>query len=166
MNIYQYIIVRKDLLKLSKEDLESLSKEKQEKYINELNIIGKMGPGKLSAQVAHASLAPLLMLMRNKTHFKDYKAPQNDYKLSLNIKKNSDISIWLEKSFAKIVLYVKSEEALLNLYKKLKDNNITCELILDEGRTAFKEPTYTCLGIEPLEKEKLKPFLKKLRLLD
>jgi len=166
MNVYQYIIVRKDLLKLSKEDFKNLSKEKQEKYINELNNTGKIGSGKLSAQVAHASLAPLLMIMHDNIPFKDYSAPKNDYKISLNIKKNSDLSIWLEKSFAKIILYVKSEESLLNLYKKLKDNNIVCELILDEGRTVFKKPTYTCLGIEPLEKEKLKPYLKRLRLLD
>lgn len=166
MSICQYIIVRKDILKIDKEEFESLSSENKNKYLIELENVGKMGKGKLSAQVAHASLAPILMLMRDNIHYIDYKAPQNDYKLVLDMNKNSDIALWLESSFTKVVLYVKSEEALINIHKKLKENNIISELIFDEGRTAFKKPIYTCLGIEPLSKEKLKPFLKKLRLLD
>jgi len=166
MNIVQYIIVRKDILEIHKEDLMSLSIDRKEQYNKELAEVGKMNRGKLSAQVAHGSMAPILMKMRNNISYTEFEAPKNKYSLTLDMDKKSDLSEWIEKSFAKVVLYVKSEEALLNLHTKLIEAGIVSELIKDEGRTAFKKPTYTCLGIEPLDKDKLIPFVKKLRLLD
>ena len=165
-NIQQVIIIRKDLLKINECELNNLSKDKRDQYYKELAETGKMGPGKLSAQVAHASLAPILMKMREDIHYKEYIPPKEDYSIKLDLHKGSDLTNWIEGSFKKIILYVKSEEKLLSIYKKLKESNIVVELITDIGLTEFKKPTNTCIGIEPLSKDKIDIFTKKLRLLD
>jgi len=165
-DIKQIIIVRKDLIELSDCELDLLSKDRRDQYYKELNSVGKMGKGKLAAQVAHASLAPILMYMRNNINYKDYTPPKNNYSLELNLEKNSDLTLWLEGSFTKIVLYVKSEEKLLSINNELNKIGILNEVIEDKGLTSFKKPTITCLGIIPIEYQKIKDITKKLRLLN
>jgi len=164
--VKQIIIIRKDLLKIPDCELNILPKDRYEQYMKELNEIGKMGPGKLAAQVAHASMSPILKKMRGCVDYKDYIAPNKDYKLSLDMKKSEDLTDWLEKAFTKIILYVKSEEKLLSIHKQLNELNIINELIEDIGKTEFKKPTITALGIIPTRDERVNKITKRLRLLN
>jgi len=129
----QIIVVRKDLL----------TREDQ-----------RMTPGKLAAQVAHASLAPLLRAME-----------PNLAGLTIDFRKHRNFQKWLNGPFKKIVLYVKSEEKLLEKYKELEEAGFIVSLITDAGYTIFDKPTTTCFGVEPLLPEEIDPYTKKLQLL-
>ena len=112
----------------------------------------KMNPGKLAAQCSHASVKAIMdtfNILENRVIFKS------------NI--SETMYDWLINSYAKVVLRVDSEKELLTLYEEIKDK-VPCALILDEGRTVFKEPTYTCLGIGPEECSILDEFTKHLKL--
>ena len=98
-----------------------------------------MSPGKLAAQVAHASLGALLDEIRESRTDTIFK-----------LKEKSAAYKWLAEDFTKIVLQVNSEEELLELYKIAKSKGMSCALIVDDGRTEFNgESTVTCLGIGP-----------------
>ncbi len=164
--VQQVIVIRKDLIELSQSELMELSIEKQNTYLNEVNLNGKMNRGKIAAQVSHASMGVLLKLMRNNTSLIDYIAPKTDYDLNLHIQKNTDLCYWLENEFRKIVLYCKNEESLLKLINDLKSNNIVYCEIKDRGYTAFNgKETLTCVGIEPLKKSIIDRFTKKFQIL-
>ncbi len=132
--IKQIIVVRKDLMTREENTLT---------------------PGKLSAQVAHASMAPILDQM--------HVADTARY---LDLEEFPYTRDWLSGPFRKIVLGVKSEEALMNKYNELKKAGLRVALITDAGYTVFKEPTVTCFGVEPLPASIIDPFTKRLRLLE
>lgn len=102
-----------------------------------------MSAGKLAAQVAHASL-------------QSYFAAES----------STASKTWKKRSYTKVVLYVKSEAALLKLYATCKAKLLPCALITDEGRTEFKAPTFTCIGIGPCFPEDFEGVTNKLRLFD
>ena len=145
--VKQIIVVRKDLIG-----------EKE----------GQMGYGKLSAQVAHASISPILEKMRGIPYemLETSELKLNDYRLFIDLKKGDALKEWIEGSFRKIILYVKNEDQLLKLDKKIKEAGFISTVIKDSGFTVFKEPTITCLGIEPLFANQIDPLTKRLRLLD
>ena len=116
-----------------------------------------MSAGKLAAQVSHASMAPI---------FNQMEIHNDREEAILSIPENSAIEQWFKGSFAKIVVYVKSEQALLNVYEKAQKKSLPCALIKDEGRTEFNEPTHTCVGIGPCYPEDLDGITNKLRLFD
>lgn len=118
-----------------------------------------MRKGKIAAQVAHASLAVFLNMM---------KVSSNGMKVtrSFDIKKDDPINEWLSGSFAKICVSVNSEEQLLEVYQAARDKGLPCVLITDAGRTEFKGvPTKTCCAIGPALPEDLDPITKDLSLL-
>lgn len=100
----------------------------------------RMPPGKLAAQVAHGSLGAYR------------KAPK------LNK------TIWEKEGEAKIVLRVNSEDELLDIYDSALQNGLAAALIRDEGRTVFKTPTLTVVGIGPHDDKHLY-FTNRLKLL-
>lgn len=161
----QVIIIRKDIIELSKSEFELLSDIKKEEYMKIKEEVGLMNRGKLGTQTAHASSAILLRLMRNNVTYKDYEAPKEDYTLSMKVSKDSALSSWIEGSFRKIVVYVKNERELLKYQEKLNKENIINELICDSGFTIFNNPTNTCIGVEPMFKEDIDKVTKKLQLL-
>ena len=85
----------------------------------------KMTPGKLAAQVAHASLSAYL-----KTD-------------------NADQRLWKSEGQTKIVLKVSDESVLFTLKELAKRNNIPTALIRDAGRTQLEPGTITSLGVGP-----------------
>lgn len=104
-----------------------------------------MRKGKMIAQGAHASLDAFLKIQNT------------------NIAKR-----WLENGAKKIVLSVDTETELLDIQAQCINAKINCALIVDEGRTEFHgSPTITCLGIGPVESEKIDLITKndKLKLL-
>jgi len=114
----------------------------------------KMTPGKLSAQVSHASLGALFQSRTNDTDF-----------IYIDLEKDSAIEKWLNERFTKVVVYVKSEQALINVYEKAKAKGLNCVLIKDSGFTEFDEPTLTCVGIGPHFPSDFDGVTNKLRLL-
>ena len=106
MSIKQVILVRKDL---------------------------DMPPGKLAAQVAHASLNAYVA-----TSLGGYQ---------------HDIFKWIDSGATKVVLEV---QGLTQLAAKLEEANargLSTALVTDEGRTVFNEPTITCGAIGPADSD-------------
>ena len=126
-----------------------------------------MPPGKLSAQVAHASMGALLDT--------SWGWSDEDIGSGFFIPCESDPSAdelipnangdWLHGIFTKIVVYVKSEEKLINIYKKAKERGLPCCLIEDSGATFFDKPTKTCVGIGPCWNDDFIGLTDKLQLL-
>ena len=118
----------------------------------------KLRHGKLAAQVAHASMASFLQGMRISE-----KSHSSWHLLELDLDKSRHE--WITGSFTKVVLRCKDEEEILELYERCSRNSkIPCSLITDSGKTVFKEPTVTCLGIGPLPESILYPIVGHLNL--
>ncbi|HLC97945.1 MAG TPA: peptidyl-tRNA hydrolase Pth2 [Candidatus Nanoarchaeia archaeon] len=100
----------------------------------------KLPKGKLSAQVAHASVEAVL---------------RSDKKL---------VTAWRNEGMAKIVLKVKDEKELLSFLQQAKDAGLASALITDAGKTVIAPGTRTCLGIGPDEAEKIDEITGKLAL--
>ena len=81
--------------------------------------------GKLSAQVAHASVSALLGAAHD------------------------DLRQWLEEGMPKIVLRVENEAQLTDLERQATAAGLPAVLIRDAGRTVVAPGTATCLGIGP-----------------
>jgi len=119
--------------------------------------------GKTAAQVAHASMKALLDKMFK---YRDV-AIENRHSYILDIVDDSPLDKWLSGLFTKIVVYVNSEEELLDLYNKVKEDTwMLHALIQDAGKTEFNgKPTYTCLAIGPDWAEKIDEITGNLPLL-
>ncbi|MBL7170063.1 MAG: peptidyl-tRNA hydrolase [Candidatus Aenigmarchaeota archaeon] len=101
----------------------------------------KMDPGKLAAQCGHASVEAVLK----------------------SSKKN--IEEWKNQGAKKVIVKIDSKEELLDLQKKAKSLKLVTALIKDAGRTFFKKPTITCLGIGPDKEEKIDKVTGYLKML-
>lgn len=101
----------------------------------------KMGAGKSSSQVAHASVEAVLK------------------------SKKDVVEEWRAEGMKKVVLKVESEEELLNLKKEAERLKLVTALIKDAGRTFFEKPTITCLAIGPDDEEKIDKVTSKLKML-
>ena len=86
-----------------------------------------MTPGKLAAQVAHASLSAYL-----KSDSKTQK-------------------IWKRDGQTKIVLKAPDQNVLFEFKKIAEENNIPAVIIKDAGRTQLEPGTITTLGMGPAE---------------
>lgn len=118
-----------------------------------------MSRGKLASQVAHASLKSIVDAMK-RTDLRE----TGDY-LVLSLE-DQDLKEWLNGSFTKIVVYVKSEEKLMQLYEKVQQAGLRVSLIIDNGTTEFGGvKTKTCIAIGPHSAERIDPFTKKYPLL-
>ena len=101
----------------------------------------KLGKGKLAAQVAHASVESFL------------RTPEKDQKK------------WLSENQKKVVLKVKNEEALIEVFDKAKRAGLPSTLIQDAGLTQIPPGTKTAVGIGPAEEEKVDRITGNLSLL-
>lgn len=73
---------------------------------------------------------------------------------------------WVEGTFTKICVGVNSEEELLAVYQKAKEEEVEVSLITDSGRTEFNGiPTNTCLAIGPDFVSRIDPITSHLKLL-
>lgn len=81
--------------------------------------------GKLSAQVAHASVSALFGAAHD------------------------DLRTWLEEGMPKVVLRAEDEAQLLELERQATEAQLPAVLIRDAGRTVVAPGTVTCLGIGP-----------------
>lgn len=101
----------------------------------------KLGKGKLAAQVAHAAVESFL------------KTPEKDQKK------------WIDENQKKIVLKVKNEKDLIEIYEKAKWAALPSVLIRDAGHTQVPPGTKTAVGIGPADEEKVDRITGDLSLL-
>ena len=101
----------------------------------------KMDKGKMAVQVAHASVEATLKSSKSK------------------------IEDWQFQGSKKVVLKVANLQELKKYLGQAKAQKLTIALIKDAGKTVFKRPTITCLGIGPDKDEKLDSVISKLKLL-
>ncbi|RLG19731.1 peptidyl-tRNA hydrolase [Candidatus Micrarchaeota archaeon] len=104
----------------------------------------KLGKGKLSAHVAHASL-------------EGYKRAK--------VYDEEAVSEWEKKGQKKIVVKVKDEKELIELYDRARQMGIPCALIHDAGLTQVEPGTLTALVVGPLDEAKVDGLTGHLRLL-
>ena len=115
----------------------------------------KMRKGKEIAQCCHASMSILLSKMQDSFYGK-----------TLFLYPDDPLNKWINGQFTKIILYVNSEEELINIYNLAKTAKLDTIMITDIGKTEFHNiPTKTCIAIGPDYKEKIDPITKGLALL-
>jgi PTH2 family peptidyl-tRNA hydrolase len=111
----------------------------------------KLRTGKLIAQAAHASMAFLTDKIKS--------SPDETIPLT------EEEKIWVFDKFTKITLYVETEEELLDVFNKAKENDLTAYLITDSGLTEFNNvPTNTAIAIGPHYSDKIQPVTQHLPL--
>ena len=101
----------------------------------------KMDKGKMASQVAHASLEA---------------AMKCDQRM---------LDKWRESGMKKVVLRVGSEHDLVDIYEKARRAGVKAVLVQDAGKTAFKKPTRTCVGIGPDSSKRIDRITGELKLL-
>lgn len=121
-----------------------------------------MRKGKIGAMCGHASMAFLTRQLSNNANLSRESGQLTTGEVTL-----SDVELeWLHKSFAKIVVYVNSEQELLDLIAKGKEAGIVVHEVIDSGATEFHGvPTLTCAAFGPDKAEKLDAITGKLPLL-
>lgn len=127
----------------------------------------KMSVGKISSQVAHASMKFLTDSLKS---VMDYFGCGNldccgssptvfDYLSSVELD-------WIEGSFIKICVGIDSEEKLSSLCDLAEEAGIRVSRIVDNGATEFHGvPTFTCAALGPDYSSVLAPFTGDLKLL-
>ncbi len=100
----------------------------------------KLPKGKLSVQVAHASLDA---------------ASKSDKKL---------LEKWKQQGAKKVALKVADEKELFKCMSLLENEGIKVALIKDAGHTVVEPGTITCLGVGPELEEKIDKVTGKLKM--
>lgn len=127
--------------------------------------------GKIATQVAHASLGAVLSMM-DKTHTyvsshekEECDLESTEYKVIFE--PQSILDKWLNGIFTKICLSIENDDALKNLYYRIKEEraDIPCVLITDYGKAFNNVPTNTCVGIGPFWSDDIDIFTKNLKLM-
>ena len=128
-----------------------------------------MRKGKIAAQACHASLSAIMRAMLKNDCF-EWGYNENEQKIYFKPEyltdENKDLTEWFSDCFKKIVVYVNSEQELIDLYNIAQELGIICSLVTDKGLTEFNQiPTKTCLAFEPLESAKIDILTGQLPLL-
>jgi peptidyl-tRNA hydrolase, PTH2 family len=98
-------------------------------------------PGKMAAQVAHASIAAFL------------------------IADNANRQNWLDVGMPKIVLAGENEAQMQLLLRGAREAGVSAYLVRDAGRTVVAEGTVTCLGLGPAPVDEIDALTGALALL-
>jgi peptidyl-tRNA hydrolase, PTH2 family len=101
----------------------------------------RLPKGKLSAQVAHASVDATM---------------KSDKKI---------VDLWKKGGGKKVVLKVRDEKELFKFKQIAEDSRLKTALIKDAGHTVVEPGTITCLGIGPDEEEKIDSVTGKLKMM-
>ena len=100
----------------------------------------KLPKGKLSVQVAHASVECVLKTGRRL------------------------VDAWMRDGCKKVVLEVADEKQLLDFKRLAGSSRLVNALIADAGKTTVEPGTVTCLGIGPDEIKKIDALTKNLKI--
>jgi len=100
----------------------------------------KLPRGKMSVQVAHASVECVLKTNRRL------------------------VDAWRKEGGKKVVLKVADKKQLLQFKNLADSSNLKNALITDAGKTTIQPGTITCLGIGPEEDKEIDSLTKKLKM--
>ena len=100
----------------------------------------KLPKGKMSAQVAHASVDAVLKSSKDK------------------------VDEWKSQGMKKIILKVADEKELLKYQQLAKKEGLVAAIITDAGKTVVAPGTKTCLGIGPDSEELIDKMTGKLKM--
>ncbi len=120
-----------------------------------------MRKGKVAAQAAHACVEVTLMALAREGRLDQVRVAQNENWVYLDDADDeiTPLSTWFDAGVAKVCVYVDSEEELLDLVERAREEGFLCSLVRDAGYTEFHgEPTYTCMALEPLWPEQVDPL--------
>ena len=109
-----------------------------------------------------------IILIRNDLDMSEGKKCVQTAHASLGAYKRSDKKIikkWELEGQKKVVLEIDSKKKILDLYRELKKEKISCFLVEDAGLTELEPGTVTALGIGPGREETLDKITGKLKLL-
>ena len=119
----------------------------------------KMRKGKIAAQAAHACVEVTLMALAREGRLDQVQAGDNRVWLDHALFDQTPLTSWFDSGIAKVCVYVDSEEELLEIERKGREQGFCVALIRDAGLTEFGgEPTLTCLAFEPLYPEQIDPI--------
>lgn len=104
----------------------------------------KMSKGKIAAQAGHAAVSSSEYARKNRPEW---------------------WNPWIREGQCKIAVKVKSEQELLELERKARNEGLPAVLIVDRGLTELPPETITCLGIGPAPSDKVDTLTGKLSLL-
>jgi len=104
----------------------------------------KMSKGKIAAQAGHAAVSASEYARKNRPEW---------------------WNPWIREGQCKIAVKVKSEQELLELERKARNEGLPAALIVDRGLTELPPETITCLGIGPAPSDKVDIITGKLSLL-
>ena len=104
----------------------------------------KMSKGKMAAQAGHAAVSASEYARKNRPEW---------------------WNPWIREGQCKIAVKVKSEQELLELERKARNESLPAALIVDRGLTELPPETITCLGIGPAPSDKVDIITGKLSLL-
>jgi len=104
----------------------------------------KMSKGKIAAQAGHAAVSASKYARKNRPEW---------------------WNPWIREGQCKIAVKVKSEQELLELERKARNEGLPAALIVDRGLTELPPETITCLGIGPAPSDKVDIITGKLSLL-
>lgn len=99
----------------------------------------KMSVGKLITQISHVCVKAVL-------------------------KKSKKVELWKKQGMKKIILKVKNLNSLLYYKRKCDKLNIKNFLVKDAGKTEFKKPEITVLGIGPDYEHRINKVSARLKL--
>jgi PTH2 family peptidyl-tRNA hydrolase len=126
--------------------------KKDVKQVIVLRKFPNMRTGKYASQAAHASMGVFFKSFLPVSRFEGDDLVVNHWEIPAL----EYFQEYINGSFKKIVVYVETEEELLDIYHKAEDVNIHCSLIQDAGLTEFGGvPTYTAVGIGPWDSKEL-----------
>lgn len=124
-----------------------------EKHFKQLIIARRdlnMSPGKLAAQVSHASSAFLIEMIRDSWPEKVQDFYQVNYRLDKDIYDN-----WINDGVTKVVNKEKLEKAIEKAKELGMIEGVDYFPIVDACRTESPQGTLTCVGFRPMEAEKI-----------
>ena len=126
----------------------------------------KMRKGKIAAQAGHACVEATLMALAREGRLKQIRADESRVWLNHGLfDSTTPLTNWFDSGIAKVCVYVDSEEELLDIERKGREQGFIVALIRDAGLTEFGgEPTLTCLAFEPLYPEQIDPITGELPL--
>lgn len=125
----------------------------------------KMRKGKIAAQAGHACVEAILLALVREGRSGELRAEDDWVRIEHDEDDRSPLTDWFDAGVAKVCVYVDSEEELLDLAQRGREQGFVVALVRDAGYTEFHgEPTYTCLAFEPLPADVIDPLTGELPL--
>lgn len=127
----------------------------------------KMRKGKIAAQAGHACVEAVLMALAREGRLDQVRVNEAGTWVYLDDEgtEPTALSDWFDAGVAKVCVYVDSEEELLELAARGREEGFVYALVHDAGLTEFHgETTITCLAFEPLRADQIDPITGSLPL--